>query len=231
MTRLDSAIRRLEAQRACLDRAAALVRGVPGPVLELGLGNGRTYDHLRARLPGRDIFVFERAPAAHPDCTPPEDRLIVGDFLDTLPMSACPPPPPSSTPTSAPATRQASLALAKALAPLLPRLTTPGAVLAADQPMPLPGWTEEPLPEGVAPGRYRLYRRPARAERRADTLAPAPFDEAQDARARQARGSSAISERPFRRARPHIVMPGLVPGISLGAIAAAAYGWPEQVRP
>ena len=28
------------------------------------------------------------------------------------------------------------------------------------QPMPLPGWTEEPLPEGVAPGRYRLYRRP-----------------------------------------------------------------------
>ena len=72
MTRLDSAIRRLEAQRACLDRAAALVRGVPGPVLELGLGNGRTYDHLRARLPGRDIFVFERAPPPTPTAPRPK---------------------------------------------------------------------------------------------------------------------------------------------------------------
>ena len=67
MSRLDSFIRRLEAQRACLDRAAALVAGLAGPVLELGLGNGRTYDHLRALLPGRDIFVFERAVSAHPE--------------------------------------------------------------------------------------------------------------------------------------------------------------------
>lgn len=161
MTRLDSAIRRLEAQRACLDRAAALIRGVPGPVLELGLGNGRTYDHLRARLPGRDIFVFERAPAAHPDCTPPEDRLIVGDFLDTLRQVRLPAPAALVHADIGTGDKEASLALAKALAPLLPRLTTPGAILAADQPMPLPGWTEEPLPEGVAPGRYRLYRRPA----------------------------------------------------------------------
>ena len=47
MSRLDSFIRRLEAQRACLDRAAALIAGIDGAVLELGLGNGRTYDHLR----------------------------------------------------------------------------------------------------------------------------------------------------------------------------------------
>ena len=33
-------------------------------------------------------------------------------------------------------------------------------MLANEQPMPLPGWTEEPLPEDVVPGRYRLYRRP-----------------------------------------------------------------------
>ena len=159
MTRLDSAIRRLTAQRACLDRAAALVEGVPGPVLELGLGNGRTYDHLRARLPDRDIFVFERAPAAHPDCTPPEDRLITGDFLDTLPHVQLPAPAALVHADIGTGDKQASLALASALAPLLPRLTTPGAILASDQPMPLPGWTEEPLPEGVAAGRYRLYRR------------------------------------------------------------------------
>ena len=84
MSRLDSAIRRLSAQRACLDRAAALVRGLPGPVLELGLGNGRTYDHLRARLGGREIFVFERHVAAHPDCVPDAAHLILGTFADTL---------------------------------------------------------------------------------------------------------------------------------------------------
>ncbi len=161
MTRLDSAIRRLMAQRACLDRAAELVRGLPGPVLELGLGNGRSYDHLRARLPDRDIFVFERRPAAHPDCTPPQDRLIIGDFLDTLPHVRLPAPAALVHADIGTGDKAASLALAAALAPFLPRVTTPGAILASDQPMPLPGWTEEPLPEGVAPGRYRLYRRAA----------------------------------------------------------------------
>ena len=47
MSRLDSFIRRLQAQRACLSEAAAQIRGVDGFVLELGLGNGRTFDHLR----------------------------------------------------------------------------------------------------------------------------------------------------------------------------------------
>ena len=58
MSRLDSFIRRLEAQRACLEYAAGQIRDLPGPVLELGLGNGRTYDHLRELLPEREIFVF-----------------------------------------------------------------------------------------------------------------------------------------------------------------------------
>ena len=80
MTRLDSAIRRLTAQRELLDWARG--RSAPtGLVLELGLGNGRTYDHLRDRLPGREIYAFERSPAAHPDCYPPEGYLIVGDHL------------------------------------------------------------------------------------------------------------------------------------------------------
>ncbi|MDX1738439.1 MAG: class I SAM-dependent methyltransferase, partial [Alphaproteobacteria bacterium] len=60
MSRLDSVIRRLEAQRACLNSAAELVGARVGHVLELGLGNGRTYDHLREILPDREIFVFER---------------------------------------------------------------------------------------------------------------------------------------------------------------------------
>ncbi len=84
MSRLDSAIRRLEAQRAAIDHAAQLIKNVPGPVLELGLGNGRTYDHLRLRLPHRHIYAFDRQVAAHPDCIPAAPYLLLGDFNDTL---------------------------------------------------------------------------------------------------------------------------------------------------
>src|SRR5689334_3687374 len=84
MSRLDSFIRRLEAQRACLNRTAELIRDLDGIVLELGLGNGRTYDHLRSLLPTRDIYVCERRVAAHPDCVPPPERLILGDMRETL---------------------------------------------------------------------------------------------------------------------------------------------------
>ena len=60
MSRLDSAIRRLMAQKMALAWATDQVVGRPGPVLELGLGNGRTYDHLREILGStREIFVFE----------------------------------------------------------------------------------------------------------------------------------------------------------------------------
>src|SRR4029079_5541966 len=94
MSRLDSFIRRLEAQRACLDYATAQIAGLSGGVLSFGLGNGRTYDHLRSRCPGRDIYVFERHVAAHPDCIPPADRLYVGGFLDPLAPAAAALPGP-----------------------------------------------------------------------------------------------------------------------------------------
>src|SRR5437764_629059 len=84
MSRLDSFIRRLQAQRDCLNQAAELIGGIDGIVLELGLGNGRTYDHLRCLFPDRDIYVCERRVAAHPDCVPPPERLILGDMRETL---------------------------------------------------------------------------------------------------------------------------------------------------
>src|SRR5260370_16799645 len=80
MSRLDSFIRRLEAQRACLDHAAELIRDLDGFVLELGLGNGRTYDHLRSLFPDRPIYVCERQVAAPPDSVPPPDMLILCDI-------------------------------------------------------------------------------------------------------------------------------------------------------
>ena len=66
MSRLDSFIRRLEAQRIVLNWAVEQIAGQPGIILELGLGNGRTYDHLREKLPGRTIFAFDRAINANP---------------------------------------------------------------------------------------------------------------------------------------------------------------------
>jgi S-adenosyl-L-methionine methyltransferase len=164
MSRLDSFIRRLEAQRACLDHAAALIpENLPGPVLELGLGNGRTYDHLRERLPGRDIFVFERSVAAHPDCVPPPERLILGDMRETLPRvydrfagQAVLAHLDAATGDVA-----ASLALANELAPLiLPLLRRPGSVLVSEPPLSLPAadWTPLPLPGDIESGRYHLYR-------------------------------------------------------------------------
>jgi hypothetical protein len=162
VSRLDSFIRRLEAQRACLDRAAALICDVDGVVLELGLGNGRTYDHLRRLLPARDIYVCERLVAAHPDCVPPPERLILGDLRNTLAqargrlggrvaLAHC----DVGTGDAA-----ANLALARELAPHLPPLLCRGAVLASDPPFDCPADLEElPLPDGVAAGRYHLYRR------------------------------------------------------------------------
>ena len=88
MSRLDSFIRRLQAQRACLEMAAGLIDGVAGPVLEFGLGNGRTYDHLREVLPAREIYVFDRQIAAHPDCIPDDEHMFLGELHDTLPGHA-----------------------------------------------------------------------------------------------------------------------------------------------
>jgi hypothetical protein len=162
MSRLDSFIRRLQAQRKCLDEAVELVAGLAGPALELGLGNGRTYDHLRARMPGRDIYVFERTVAAHPDCIPPDDRLFLGDVRATLTdarkqlegqavLAHC---------DIGTGDKQATVALAREISPLLAPLLAPGAVVVSDQAMVLPSAASLDLPEGVAEGRYYMYRMP-----------------------------------------------------------------------
>jgi hypothetical protein len=161
MSRLDSFIRRIEAQRACLNRAAALIRGIDGIVLELGLGNGRTYDHLRELLPEREIYVCERLVAAHPDCVPPAEFLILGDMREMLPglrgrfggrvalihFDA-------GTGDAA-----ANLVLAAELTASIEPLLCRGGVLVSDP--PIAAATLEPLslPDGIAVGRYHLYRR------------------------------------------------------------------------
>ena len=160
MSRLDSFIRRLEAQRDCLDLAARLIGGIDGDILELGLGNGRTYDHLRQLFPERDIYVCERQVAAHPDCLPPPDRLICGDMRDTLPSAALRLGGRIALAHLDPGDgdAQRSRALAAALGPLIVPLLRPQGVLVSEPEIDADGLLPLPLPPGVMPGRYHLYR-------------------------------------------------------------------------
>jgi hypothetical protein len=164
LSRLDSFIRRLEAQRACLDRAAALIRDLPGPVLEFGLGNGRSYDHLRERLPGRDIYVFDRQVAAHPACIPPDDRLLLGDFRDTAPAAARRFAGQAALIHAdlGSGDDAASRALAAWLTPHWIALLAAGGILIADQPVAAAELATLELPAGVAAGRYFFFTRSRR---------------------------------------------------------------------
>ena len=160
MSRLDSFIRRMSAQRDCLNYAAAIVGSAPGSVIELGLGNGRTYDHLRELMQGRDIYVFDRHVKAHPACIPDEEHMIVGDFLETVPVAR------SKMKATAilahcdigSGDKEASVMLARRLGECLPSLLASGAVIVSDQPFEVKDWQPWPLPGGVAEGRYYLYR-------------------------------------------------------------------------
>lgn len=159
-SRLDSFIRRLAAQRDCLGHGARLIAAVSGPVLELGLGNGRTYDHLRTLLPGRHIFVFDRQIAAHPDCVPDARHMVLGDFPDTLPgaLGLIGAPAALVHADFGSGHEAANAETAVFLSRVLPGLMAANGVIVSDQPLRPDGWAAQPLPDGVPEGRYFIYR-------------------------------------------------------------------------
>jgi hypothetical protein len=159
MSRLDSFIRRLEAQRSCIDFAARPGHLPKGAIFELGLGNGRTYDHLRAVFRSREIFVFDRRVDPHPDCVPDSRRVFLGEITETLPRVA-------SRFRGQVALvhldissgdKTIDFATTAALAPFIDEVAVPGAMVASDQPLPLGEWQRESLFE-VRKDRYFLYR-------------------------------------------------------------------------
>jgi S-adenosyl-L-methionine methyltransferase len=159
MSRLDSFIRRMSAQRDCLNAAAALIAGRAGAVLELGLGNGRTFDHLRTLFPERAIYAFDRELRAHPDCVPDAAHFFQGELSATLPRAAA---------RLGRAVLLAHLDLGsgrperdqaiQAVPPLLAPLLLPDAVVVSDQALDGAGWEALALPPEVDAGRYYLYR-------------------------------------------------------------------------
>ena len=164
MSRLESFIRRLDAQRRLIDDAIAAVGDTPGFVLELGLGNGRTYDHIREKMPGRDIYVFERAVAAHPDCIPPDDRLYLGNVIESLARAVQELGPNAVMVHSDIGTgdEAASIAFGRTvLGPALRPILKAGARIVSDQPLVMDGAIERPKPADMDPDRYYIYDLPA----------------------------------------------------------------------
>ncbi len=160
MSRLDSFIARMQAQRDCLNFLKPSVDGVSGAILEVGLGNGRTYDHLRDLFPGRDIYVFERQVAAHPDCIPPRNRLFLGDAREALPRAARQLGASAALIHSDLGTgdHEANMAMGKWLGSALDALAGTGGYVLANQPLEVLRWRRLAEPPGVPTDRYFLYR-------------------------------------------------------------------------
>lgn len=160
MSRLDSFIARMTAQRDCLNALKPAVDGLPGPILEVGLGNGRTYDHLRELFPGRDIYVFERQVAAHFSSIPPDDRLFLGEAREAFDRAA--------RQLGAKAAlihtdlgigvAEDTAATGEWLGPGLDRLVRDGGYVLSNQPLEVARWERQPLPPSVPAERYFLYR-------------------------------------------------------------------------
>ncbi|WP_264211248.1 class I SAM-dependent methyltransferase [Leisingera thetidis] len=157
MSRLDSMLRRLTAQRNGLNWAAEQVSALGGDVLDMGLGNGRTYDHLRETLPDRRIWVIDRVLQCHPSCVPPEQDFLQGEAKPMLERLA------SEGRKIALAhydfgfgIKEKDVAEAAALSPAIARVMAPGGLIVSGQ--PLAEFEELDGPAGIAPGRYMFYR-------------------------------------------------------------------------
>lgn len=161
MTRLDLFIDRMVSQRACLDHAIAATAQMAGPVFELGLGNGRTYHHMRENISGRDIYVFERAIASHPDSTPDERFQILGDVMETLPAALERFGPEASLIHAdlGGHNRAKNDVFARKVSPLVEPLLAQGGLMVSSDRMYFDGLEELALPEGAVPGRCFIYRR------------------------------------------------------------------------
>ena len=160
LTRLEKLLFRLEAQRLCLEWAFNEIDGTPGIVFEMGLGHGRTYDHMRTHLPEREIYVLDREIDSFDDCIPPDDRLLLGDIEETLAAGA---ERFGKTVILAHAdlgsyTEAHNRAVSAKVSRALPAVLAPSAIVISDLPLELIGAKAVSLPTGAREGRYFLYR-------------------------------------------------------------------------
>ena len=160
ISRLEKLYFRLEAQNVCLAWAFEQISSHKGIVFELGLGHGRTFDHLRKNLPDREIFVFDREVDSYPDCTPDADHILLGELSETLPQAAnrfagkVILAHSDVGSFSAEGNAKMSGIVSAHLAPAL----ADGALVLSDLPLSIPGASTLPLPKGAREDRYYIYR-------------------------------------------------------------------------
>lgn len=157
MSRLDSMLRRFTAQRDGLNWAAAEIAGVAGDVLDMGLGNGRTYDHLRETLPDRRVWVIDRVLQCHPSCVPPEEDFLQGEAVPMLErLKAEGHKIVLAHYDFGFGVKEQDVAEAAAMSPVIASVMAKGGIVVSGQ--PLVGFEELSGPEGIPEGRYMFYR-------------------------------------------------------------------------
>lgn len=157
MSRLESMRRRLTAQIDGINWAADKIETIQGDVLEMGLGNGRTYDHLRQEIKGRRIWVIDRILECHPSCVPPEADFLQGEAEDMLRRLA------DEGRRMALAhydfgfgVKELDVAEGAKLSPYIVAVMAPGGLVLSQQ--PLIGLEQIEGPETVVGDRYLFYR-------------------------------------------------------------------------
>lgn len=157
MSRLDSMLRRFTAQRDGLNWAAEEIRNQTGDVLDMGLGNGRTYDHLREILPNKRIWVIDRVLQCHPSCIPPEQDFLEGEAGPMLERLI------RQNARIALAhydfgfgIKDQDVAEAAKLSPLISQVMVSGGMIVSGQ--PLVGFEQVRGPDSIAEDRYLFYR-------------------------------------------------------------------------
>ncbi|WP_424832731.1 class I SAM-dependent methyltransferase [Ruegeria sp.] len=157
MSRLDSMLRRLTAQRDGLNWAADQIECMDGDILDMGLGNGRTYDHLREILPSRRIWVMDRVLQCHPDSTPPPEDFLQGEAEPMLQkLEAAGHRIALAHYDFGRGIKTEDVAESQRLSPLIAQVMQPGGLLISGQ--PLVGFEQIAGPETIAPDRYLFYR-------------------------------------------------------------------------
>lgn len=157
MSRLESMRRRLTAQIDGLNWAAADIGPRDGAVVDIGLGNGRTYDHLRETMPNRRIWVIDLQMNAHPSCVPPAEDYLEGDaavMLNKLKSEG--EQIMMAHYDLGKGVPEEDAALAARIAPILQDLITPGGIIVSGH--ALPDLVRIDGPGLIDPDRYYFYR-------------------------------------------------------------------------
>ncbi|MDR6951012.1 hypothetical protein J2X65_000355 [Ancylobacter sp. 3268] len=160
-SRLEKTLFRLQSQHACLAWAFEEISGRAGPVVELGLGLGRTFDHLRRHLGGRTIYVFDRVNTAYPECQPDPAFLFLGEIEETLPAlhQSLEGKVVLANSDLGSFDKESNRRVAAMSGRLLPSVMAPGGIIMSDLPLNLVGCEQVDLPPGAQQGCYYLYRR------------------------------------------------------------------------